>query len=183
MCKIIHCVYIYTLCVYLHTVCTFTHCVYIYTQCVKLYTVYKITQGSRSIWKNSPHLENFTLTPEVASATNIRYAPLVQSRLRKSCKSYLGDNFLQHVKQKHVCIEKTCDFPPNKNMMGDMCSDDSSGDLKSGRPPELWPKRHWRQFGGRTNCKIAQKLSEKLHKIWKPPTQTSPSKSTGPQFN
>ena len=31
-------------------------------------------------------------------------------------------------------MEKTCDFPPNKNMMGDMCSDDSSGDMKQGDP-------------------------------------------------
>ena len=49
------------------------HCVYIYTLCVKLYTKYKITQGSQSIWKNSPYLKNLTPTPEAASATNIRY--------------------------------------------------------------------------------------------------------------
>ena len=46
--------------------CKITHCI-------------KITQGSlsRSIWKNSPHLKIFTLTPEVASATNIRYVSMV----------------------------------------------------------------------------------------------------------
>ena len=91
----------------LHSVCKITQCV-----CVKLHTVCEITQCAQnytySIGKNSSQLENFTLTPLAALATNMSCAwiffCLVMRQIQALCSPYF-----QAVSVKHMfLIKKFC---------------------------------------------------------------------------
>ena len=61
-------------------------------------------------------------------------------------------------------MEKTCDFPPNKNMMGDMCSDDSSGDMKQGDPQNCDLRDIGDNLEGEQIVKLPKNFRKKNHK-------------------
>ena len=118
-------------------------CVKLHSVCVKLHTVCEITQCAQnytySIGKNSSQLENFTLTPLAALATNIscgkkcaKYEHLLIKRANKSECVQLD------LKNINMCHCATAAHAPKKGRLVDIIGENK--DLHLSFLPIHWPK-------------------------------------------